>query len=529
MKKVFIILMAVTMFFGATGCAKKETYNVAKSINDGLSAGSKLQFSSSDELLLADVFQSGMMFQGGKAINVWGLCKADTPITVTLKKGSATVEKKTEKANGDDSFLIALSGVDCSFDKYALEVSTATKTIALTDILFGDLYLLGGQSNMQLKLMNMSGATDYADENSNGNIRFYQTENLPLGSASADYYYRAQFSPAVGKWQTGATVDELLSASAVGYVFAAELSKLLVNANKSVPIGFIDTSIGGTSVESWLSRDAFDARLTEAAQRENRFTSYSNWNSVGENNYNQITASYNLKTAPIRHMNFKGVCWYQGESNISKANYDFFVLANNALVKQYDEMFGFDGKMPFISVEVAPYEYYSDNPYALPKLWEAQAALFKSAEANVSLVTVYDLPLDYYEHPLHPKEKIEVGKRIALSVANSVYAENKCHSAPVISGAEKFEQGIVVNFDSVGDCLSFADGEREYSGFELVGTNGEITLVKTESITLDNNKIILNGDFSGTKTIRYNYNQLAQGGNIKNSIGFLLVSFSAEI
>lgn len=517
MKKIIISLIVAIFVLNAVSCRDNKVF---ASINEGKEEIEMLQFEKTDELVLNDLLCDGAVFQRDKPVTITGLGASGAELSIQLYKGDKLVEKKNGKIPEDGSFSVDLSARPASFDKYTLKVTSGEYEKVVNDILFGDIYLAGGQSNMEFKLGNMYNSIEYTAAHANSNIRVFQTVNLIYGDASHDHPYEPQFSLGFGKWVT-CDISGALTVSAIGFVFAAELTAKLAAVNKEVPIGIIDISVGGTTAETWIGREYVDENLLPLLKAEGRYPEKDRWNKAGPLNFTQLAAGYNTKFSAVRSAKISGVIWYQGESNIDDHTFAMFEAVNDKLIEQYSDVFGFErGTLPFGACMCATYDYYKNDQERLPKLWDAQAQMLRSKNGKVSLVTTYDLPSDYVEHPAHPIHKREIGVRLADSMFECVYNGGR-YSAPILTGCEKRGSSVVLTIDGLD--IRMADGDE--SGFYALDTKGTLVPISRDAITISGNTAVIElGDVQAVK-LKFNYNQTAKNGCICDSKGQHMVPF----
>ncbi|HRO44290.1 sialate O-acetylesterase [Agriterribacter sp.] len=193
------------------------------------------------DVRLPKIFDSHMVLQRNKPIPVWGWADAGEKVTVELSGSGITKQIKTIKAGKDGKWILRLNAAEAG-GPYQLVVKGKKNVLTLDDVLIGEVWICSGQSNMQWTVK----ASDNAKEE----------------IAAADYPLIRQFEVpreisltpeddlSKGQWKT-ATPENVGQFTAVGYFFGRELYKKL-----GIPIGLINTSWGGTIVETWISKEA---------------------------------------------------------------------------------------------------------------------------------------------------------------------------------------------------------------------------------------------------------------------------------
>ena len=156
--------------------------------------------------------------------------------------------------------------------------------------------------------------------------------------------------------------------------------------------------------------------------------------------------------------------------------------------------------------------------------WSSQAKLTQSKNAKVSIVTIYDLPTDYYDHEIHPKHKIEIGERLAHSIYSIAY-DGKYYSAPYVENCTI--DGKVAKLYIYGDGQLGYISESDVTGIEVIDGKGNIVPVTKEMISINNQDIIINAPCL-IKAVQYNYHQTSKTGNLCDGNGMPLVPFKFE-
>lgn len=193
---------------------------------------------SSAQLRTARIFADSMVLQRGVAIPVWGWANKGEKVTVRFNQQS-----KTTQAGADGKWRVDLAA-EKEGGPYQLHVSGSTEKV-LTNILVGDVWVCSGQSNMEWIVANVNHAKE---EIASADLPMIRHTKIPLtvaGTPQADL-------PASNGWHT-ATPANVGNFTAVGYFFAKQLYESL-----HVPIGLINTTWGGTHVETWTSREALE-------------------------------------------------------------------------------------------------------------------------------------------------------------------------------------------------------------------------------------------------------------------------------
>ena len=295
----------------------------------------------------------------------------------------------------------------------------------------------------------------------------------------------------------------------------------------NVPVGIINTAIGGTYIEGWLSRKAIEGNDTVKGLLSQYGSPYgSKWYYDVEElsqNAGAMSTLYNGKIGPLEGMNVAGVIWYQGESNEWAS--EIYGKELELLKRSWSKVFGYENEdMPFIFTQLAPYEVGTSEQMVksymalyMEQAWES------TKDKNTAMLTLYDLPLEHMKdglssHPIHPRTKTPVAKRFALAAMNMVYGGRDEYTAPVYKEMDIRDNAIYVTLDRVGNNgLKTTDGSVNIHGFTIAGADGVFVNAKAEIVDKDTVKVwsdyILN-----PKNVIYAFSDMNQGANLCSSI-----------
>ena len=257
---------------------------------------------------------------------------------------------------------------------HKINFSTKTNEIIVSDVLFGEVWLFSGQSNMEWSgSQNLQETLDEMPNATNNEIRFFYIPKAVANYPQEDV--RA-------KWVV-CNPQAMKEFSAIGYFFGKKL-----NAQLKVPMGLINSNWGGTRAEVWIPADSI-ARKSNLAEVAKKLKPASG----------QL---YNAMIAPIVNYNIAGALWYQGESNVG--DYSTYTELMNDLILSWRS--AFKKNIPFYFAQIAPYSKYGDNINGA-RLREAQTKNLKLE--NTAMVVLSDLVPDVTN--IHPTIKVEVANR----------------------------------------------------------------------------------------------------------------------
>ena len=452
-------------------------------------------------LTLPSVVGSNMVLQHSTTVNIWGWAKPKA--TVKINPSWLGLKKPLKvKADAEGFWTLPVQTQAAGFDAHTITIQAGKEVKELTNILFGEVWLCAGQSNMEWSVRKTPDMKEELKNAANNNIRLYCTGRTHAATPQTEV-------PAQKKHKTQWAVcnsKSLANFSAVGYGFGKELQETL-----NVPVGLIDASYGGTCVEGWLSAEYLVNNpkvATQAKKLKNK-----KWK-------NHISALHNANIYPIRHTSIAGVIWYQGCSNVGNNTY-YYLL--NELVKSWRLEFR-NPEMPFYIVEIAPHTYQGVTG---ARIREAQARV-AAKNKNCEIVITNDqnqIPGD-----IHPPKKAEVAHRLAQCALGGFYGKTTAEfRSPAYKSIEVEGNAIRVLFKNVPTTL-VQKGEGRINGFQLgvQDPNNEKKLIFTVAeAKIEGNTVLVSAEgVEAPVAVRYCFNE--DMGNVYSAEGLPLIAFRSD-
>lgn len=435
-----------------------------------------------------------MVLQRGERANVWGWASPGEKVAVKFADKTA---EATAGADGKWSARLVGLETGASGD---LTISGEDEKI-VKDVIVGEVWVASGQSNME---MVVASSKDFEQEKAAAN--FPQVRQFILKKAASV----AAKDDCVGEWLV-TTPENVGRFSAVGYFFARELHRTL-----KIPVGVIHTSWGGTPAEFW----------TPAAvlEREPAFKRYFDRWEQEKKNYPQAKAAYdearakwqaeadkakaagqplpvapraprggddfgapgclwNAMIEPVLPYTIQGTIWYQGEGNAGdEENAKLYRLLFPTMILSWRQAWSGAGldksdnrEFPFLFVQLANYRTRYDEP--VDSLWgvlrESQSLTLELPRTGMAVAIDIGDALD-----IHPKNKQEVGRRLALSALAQVYFQDIEYSGPLFSNAQEEDGKIRLSFRN-SDGLKSSDGGK-LKGFAVAGEDRKFVWADVE-------------------------------------------------
>lgn len=485
-----------------------------------------------------------MVLQRERPLPVWGEAAAGEKVTVTFGSDS-----KATVADEHGRWSVTLPAQRVSVTPRELVV-TGTNTVTVTDILVGDVWLGTGQSNMDFTVHGTDDAQRIraAGANDFDGIRLFKVEE-----AIADEPQESLN----GRW-TDASVPRALGFSATLFYFAEELKK----RQPDVPLGLIRSSLGATNAYSWISNDVRDNDPSTAYVRKWWSGVMRGWSPEGQaardqqlKDYNTMVEEYrsrgeklpahirkpgefmgakwsrrpsglyNGMIAPLQPFAIRGTIWYQGEWDAKHDWVRYYEDTLTAMLTDWRARWAAKAGNPEAGEFAAyivqlPSRIAGDGDY-WPWMREVQANVAAKLPHSGYVVT-FDLN-DGTD--LHPKEKTEVGRRLARLALAKEYGRDIAWHGPVLKSARPNGRHLVLQFDPGAAELKSADGEP-LRWFEVAGEDG---VYAPATVVMKGNEIALSAEgVERPLTARYAWAPTPLRANFVNSEGLPAAPFRTD-
>ena len=490
------------------------------------------------EVRLPNVFGGHMVLQQEKPLTIWGWAQPAETVTVQF-----LAESKQVQANDRGEWKAVLSPVKAG-GPYTLTVSGSSR-VQLDDVMVGEVWLCSGQSNME---MGIGMCKDAQQEIAAANfpaIRLMKVAKNwtpePQQNMGGAWKVCSPQTVAEGGWG---------GFSAAAYYFGRELHQQL-----GVAVGLIDSSWGGTVIQTWTPPEGFaavpalkseyervqlgDPRSPLHQQRlEQTLKETQQWIDAARKaltdralvppmpaypsellpprDVQHATALYNGMIHPLCPFALRGAIWYQGESNLGDG--PLYTERMKALIGGWRQLWGL-GDFAFYFVQIAPYTY-GGNPETEAVLWEAQAA--SQAIPNTGMAVINDIS---NLRDIHPNNKQDVGKRLAFWALAQTYGKSNVEfSGPTFKSMSIEGDTLRLTFDHAGGGLASRDGQP-LTWFEVIDAE-EGGFVKA-SARIDGAALLVSApEAKHPVAVRFAWHMLAEP-NLMNAAGLPAGAFRA--
>ena len=453
---------------------------------------------------LPAIFSDHLVLQQELTVPVWGWADAGEEVTVSV----AGASQKT-KADAAGKWMVKLAGLKAG-GPHTLTVA-GTNTLTVNDVLIGEVWLGSGQSNMA---MNVKSARDFEQEQQAANLPQVRMFTERSGAS------KTEKEGGTGTWAV-CTPENVGAFSATLFFTGREIHQAL-----GVPVGLINSSVGGTPIESWIApaaqkaspelkalfeatakaEAAYDAPAAKATYEKQlaRWTEEVKKARAEKQPLPQkprdpvelrarkgdVGGLFNGKIAPLIPYAIRGALWYQGEANCGPDKAPFYGAQLSLLVKDWRARWGYDFPMAWVQLP-----NFGAAGRAWPEVREQMLQTLRLPKTGMAIA------IDLGEQrDIHPKNKQEVGRRLSLWALGEVYGRKvPATSGPLPAGHEVRGSEIVLSFQHTEGGLKTPGGAL--TGFTIAGADRQW---KPAQARIDGTRVVVSsGDVPQPVAVRY--------------------------
>ena len=443
---------------------------------------------------------SNMVVQANTKANLWGWDTPGKTVSVSVSWSSDRYEAKVGK---DGRWLVSVTTPEASYTPLKITFSDGDDTIALDDVLAGQVWVCGGQSNMEMPVRGFDNCPvegfnqTIAEAANTASVRFAKVKSMqsmkPLDDAQVEW---RKCDP-----------NNVADASATGYYFARMLHKVL-----NQPIGIIEANQGGTAVEGWLNRDNLKKYTDETLDSASIYAKYFMARQLvwGNGTFN-----------PILNYTVKGIIFYQGCANVARSP-QTYASRLALLVDQWRKDLRGGEEMPFYFVEIAPYSYGNCAGTDAAYLRSQQFAATKLIP-NSGMVSTNDAVYPDETEQIHPRQKQKVGERLAFYALGQTYGvKGFTYKSPSYKSMEVKDGKAYIHLADAYNTVCPLSGIK---GFEVAGADK--TFHKAEAWAENNQIVVKCDEVAEPVAVRYCWHNF-ELGNVTNQGNLPLIPFRTD-
>ena len=441
-----------------------------------------------------------MVLQQNSTVNIWGYAKPKAKVSVACDWIAG--KPVSVKADAEGVWIVPVAVPAASFDPHTVTIKCGKEVVTLSNILFGEVWLCSGQSNMEWPVRKTLDMKKDLEGKMNTNIRLLCTGRIAKETPQRDIPVQEGKNT---KWAV-CNPKDLAEFSAVGYGFGKELQETL-----GVPVGLVDASYGGTFIEGWMKKEVIDADPKVA--KDCTKIKHKVWR--GKESH-----LYNANIYPIRHNSFAGVIWYQGCANVSSSPRGY-AHALEVLVNSWREEFE-NPTMPFYIVQLVPHTYGGIKGAQLRESQEKAAKKIEHCEV-IGTLDQLDIPGD-----IHPRYKGAIAHRLAQTALGEHYGKSVgVYRNPAYKSMSIEGNSIRISLNNVPTTLT---AEGRINGFQIGVTdpkNEKKLVFCLAEAMLEGKQIVVTAEgVTAPKAVRYCFNE--DVGNVFSAEGLPLLPFRTD-
>jgi sialate O-acetylesterase len=482
--------------------------------------------SAQGEVRLPAIISDHMLLQQQTPVRIWGKASPGEAVAVELAgKQAAAV---TDSAGHWEAFLPPMN----AGGPFELTVKGAN-LLTVHDVLIGEVWVGSGQSNMELPMTRVNNADQEIAAAGDPQLRLFTVKKKVSDTPLDDVE---------GSWEL-CTPASVKNFSAIGYFFSK-----IINQQRHVAVGFIHTSWGGTPAEAWTTKQTLDTNPQlktvndEWAQTMAAYPAANEKYQAALADYRTAAASakaagkpapaaprapmgpgtpyapaglWNGMVGPITPYAIRGVLWYQGEQNANATHAYPYRYLFRAMIEDWRREWA-QGDFPFLFVQLANFQ--SNGSW--PVLRESQTDALSLRNTGMAVIDDIGESKD-----IHPKNKQEVARRLALAAQAIAYGEKIEYSGPMFRELTREGNALRVWFDHTGSGMDARAGGA-LTGFEIAGADGKFVAAQAK---IDGTSVIVSSEaVSNPSKVRYAWADDPQA-SLENKEGLQASPFRADL
>jgi len=466
----------------------------------------------SADIRLPSVIGKNMVIQRNMPVSLWGWADPGEKVAVTIE-----TQHQSAQAGSDGTWHVTLSPMPAG-GPYEFTI-TGANSITFSNIMVGDVWICSGQSNMEMRVRHVTNSDNEVADALHQNLRLFQITNDLSPEPRTD---------CEGRWEVcrPSTVGDF---SAAGYFFGRKIM-----SEVDVPVGLINASWGGTTIEAWMSDDTrlhckefqnlLDHWKPALEQKTQEILSFYRKMAEWEEDVHYVLYAgkpmlpfygtppespvklsvvpqlpvwvHNAMIAPLVPYAIKGVIWYQGESNAGRA-YQYRTLFPG-LIEDWRRLWN-QGDFPFLFVQLA--NFGEPDPLPVESDWAElrEAQCMALSLPNTAMAVAIDIG---EADDIHPRNKQDVGLRLALGALKTVYGRDIVHSGPVFESMAIKDGQVHIRFSCTGSGFVPKEG-GSLKGFTVAGEDRKF--VRAQAMINDDEVVVWNDDVPAPAAVRYGW------------------------
>jgi len=448
------------------------------------------------EVKLPAIFSDNLILQQQSKVSIWGWATPNSSVSISP---SWTQKATITTADAQGKWISKITTPKGSETTYTITISDG-KPVVLKNVIIGEVWICSGQSNMVWQVKGydkeppVEGASEELSQPVNKNIRLF---TVPRNSESVPQ------EDCIGAWEE-ASPSAVGEFSATAYFFGKKLYKEL-----NIPIGLINCSYGGSSIETWMTPESlagYDVKIPAAGE-------------IIESNkrHNTPTGLFNGMLHPVIGYGIRGAIWYQGESNAGQP--EKYPGLSQKMVAEWRQLWGI-GVFPFYYIQIAPFSY--DKSINSAFLREAQVKVLDLIPNSGMIVNMdADSP-----NNIHPPKKKTPAERLANLALSKTYHKKGINTKSLAFKSMKVKGSEVELRFECAKNTSLTSNGKELKEFRIAGADKKFYPANAR---ISGNSILVSAsEVSSPVAVRYAFENTSPA-EVFATDGLPLSSFRTDI
>lgn len=459
-----------------------------------------------NRIILPSYFMNGMVLQQHAPVELKGMAPPNTPLAMeltcrpedgheyrALDRNFGVVYSDNCVSDEKGNFDLYIPALEASFNIYSLtiysvdeptfsdrgpydKVPVRTKrekvSITIDDILVGEVWVTGGEGNMEMPLYAAAGGDDRKLLDNNRHIRVFVQNAFGLDPEEGEFRFLPQRRVSGGFWTGYQDFNDLRHVSAISAYFAVEMLKAL-----RTPIGIIDTALAESMIHTWIDRRTIenDPTFVEELKKRKLWCDRETWKTNSKRSMRQPSVFFNHKISPFRGMNVRGFIFAQGENEVGHTS--FYERAFALQLRSWQKIFRpVPGEhLNVIYTGLAPCLYIHKKADALPRFNLMLARMRHRLPLPAAFVAIHDLSPEWektpdsWRSPRYPADKRSVAQRISTVALGMTYHRKAPKTSPEISRVKRVDNKLMLSFRYLDQSLCLKSGDKVLKGFAVCG------------------------------------------------------------
>ncbi|MGI6545693.1 MAG: hypothetical protein ACOX2M_04525 [Fastidiosipilaceae bacterium] len=518
---------------------------------------------STQSFILPPYFQSGMVLQQHAPLTFQGVGPANTPIEMEISRRSplrvgeqrrtgrqGVIHRDNCVTDSNGAFSLFIPSLEASYNLYTISIQTIVEqpqlfdeepyvrrpgapspkviAIQLDDVLVGEVWVTGGQGNMELPLAVADEGKYKSLLDDKPYVRLFTQNAFGLDPDDGVFHFEPQKECSGGRWLTARDYIELRTVSSISAHFAVNLEQAL-----RVPVGIVQTALAEAPVQSWIDYQVIQKNpsFVESLKKRDLWVTEETWLPKSRHSIHQPAAFFNHKIAPFQGMRIRGFLIAQGENEVGDELFyeQAFKLQLESWRSVFNEVPG--EQIQLLYTGLAPAVYAGHSPSALPMFNLTLARMRRNLPIPAGFIALQDLSPQWrtnqepWDNHLYPTNKREVAERVTTVALGLTYNRKSPPTSPEVRQVKRVHNKLMLSFRHLSQPLIIRPGESVPGGFAICGEDQVYR--KAEARLLYGMQVMVwHPDIELPRQVTYAYAEMCVDANLRTGENLAIAPFA---